>query len=61
MGTDLDALVIENFYLEKNMQDIGSYEDYKNKYELIKYEKIIFLINPFVCNLCSVFCYCYNL
>ncbi len=34
MGTDLDALVIENFYLEKNMQDIGLYEDYKNKYEL---------------------------
>ena len=34
MGTDLDALVIENFYLEKNMQDIGLFEDYKNKYEL---------------------------
>ena len=34
MGTDLDALVIENFYLEKNMQDSKLYEDYKNKYEL---------------------------
>ena len=34
MGTDLDALIIENFYLDKSNQDINLYEDYKYKYEL---------------------------
>jgi len=34
MGTDLDVLVIENFYLVKNDQNLELSEDYKNKYEL---------------------------
>ena len=34
MGTNLDILVIENYYLEKNQQDKSLIQDYKNKYEL---------------------------
>ncbi len=34
MGTDLDVLIIENFYLLKKNQDPSLKEDYKNKYEL---------------------------
>ena len=34
MGTNLDILVIENFYLTKSEQNILQNEDYKNKYEL---------------------------
>ena len=43
MGTDLDALVTENFYLEKNMQDIGS-EITKTNMWLVKYENYFSLI-----------------
>ena len=34
MGTNLDTLVVENFYLSKDEQDPSLFEDYKNKYEL---------------------------
>ena len=34
MGTNIDTLVIENFYIEKNKQDKSLKIDYKNKYEL---------------------------
>ena len=34
MGTNLDILVIENFILFKNDQDISLQKDYKNKFEL---------------------------
>ena len=34
MGTNLDILVIENFYLKKNEQNSNLFNDYKNKYEL---------------------------
>ena len=34
MGTDVDVLVIENFYLIKNEQNLDLSEDYKNKYEM---------------------------
>ena len=34
MGTDLDILVIENFFLIKSEQDVGLAQDYKNKYSL---------------------------
>ena len=34
MGTNLDVLVIEDFYLIKDNQDPKLIEDYKNKYEL---------------------------
>ena len=34
MGTDLDVLVIEDFYLIKENQNSKLIEDYKNKYEL---------------------------
>ena len=34
MGTNLDILVIENFYLKKNDQNKNLFNDYKNKYEL---------------------------
>jgi len=34
MGTDLDILVIGNYFLKKNNQDINLIEDYKSKYEL---------------------------
>ena len=34
MGTNIDTLVIENFYLEKNNQNKELLLDYKNKYEL---------------------------
>ena len=32
MGTELDILVIDNFYLEKDKQDAGNIENYKDKY-----------------------------
>ena len=34
MGTDLDILVIENFFLIKSEQDVELTQDYKNKYSL---------------------------
>jgi carbamoyltransferase len=34
MGTQLDVLVIENFYLEKEKQKVNLINDYKEKYEL---------------------------
>ena len=34
MGTDLDILIIEDYYLEKKDQDPNLFEDYKNKYDL---------------------------
>ena len=34
MGTDLDILVIGNFYLIKENQDSSLIRDYKNQYEL---------------------------
>ena len=34
MGTNLDILVIENFILMKNDQDVSLIKDYKNKFEL---------------------------
>ncbi len=34
MGTDLDILVIENFFLIKSEQDVELAQDYKNKYSL---------------------------
>jgi len=34
MGTDLDILIIEDYYLEKKDQDRNLFEDYKNKYDL---------------------------
>ncbi len=34
MGTNLDVLIIENFYMVKQDQDSSLLEDYKNKYEL---------------------------
>ena len=34
MGTELDVLVIGNYYLEKNKQNINLKKDYKNKFEL---------------------------
>ena len=34
MGTQLDVLVIENFYLKKENQKIQLINDYKEKYEL---------------------------
>jgi carbamoyltransferase len=34
MGTDLDVLVIENFYLEKKDQNPKLFKSYLNKYEL---------------------------
>ena len=34
MGTQLDVLVIENFYLEKENQKVNLINDYKEKYEL---------------------------
>jgi len=34
MGTDLDALVCNNFVLKKNLQNQSLIKDYKNKYEL---------------------------
>ena len=34
MGTDLDVLVIENFFLIKSEQDVRLRQDYKNKYSL---------------------------
>jgi carbamoyltransferase len=34
MGTDLDSLVIEDFYLDKSKQLNSQYSDYKNLYEL---------------------------
>ncbi|MEM6649034.1 MAG: carbamoyltransferase [Pseudomonadota bacterium] len=34
MGTDLDVLVIGNYYLQKTEQDQSLAEDYKDKYEL---------------------------
>ena len=34
MGTDLDILVIENFYLEKKDQNPKLFKSYLNKYEL---------------------------
>jgi hypothetical protein len=34
MGTDIDALVCGNAYLEKSAQDRSRAEDYKDKYEL---------------------------
>ena len=33
MGTELDILVIGNFYLEKNKQNTNLKKDYKNKFE----------------------------
>ena len=34
MGTDLDKLIIENCYLEKNKQDPSLKKDYKSKFNL---------------------------
>ena len=34
MGTELDTLVIENFFLEKENQNPSLKKDYKYKYEL---------------------------
>jgi len=34
MGTELDVLVIENFYLIKKNQDTSLIKNYKNQYEL---------------------------
>ncbi len=34
MGTDLDILVCNNFFLKKNVQNQSLIKDYKNKYEL---------------------------
>ncbi len=34
MGTDIDTLIIENFYLEKNKQNKSLLNNYKNKFEL---------------------------
>ena len=34
MGCELDILVIENYILYKDRQDIKLKEDYKNKYQL---------------------------
>tara|TARA_B100001175_G_C19379258_1_gene575741 strand:- start:238 stop:978 length:741 start_codon:yes stop_codon:yes gene_type:complete len=34
MGTNIDTLVLENFYLKKSDQNKDLFEDYKNKYEL---------------------------
>ena len=34
MGTDIDILVIGDFYLKKDNQNMKLYENYKNKYEL---------------------------
>ena len=34
MGTELDILVIENFILEKDKQNMSLKEDYKDKYIL---------------------------
>ena len=34
MGTDLDNLIIDNFYLEKSKQSLNLINNYKNKFEL---------------------------
>ncbi len=34
MGTELDCLVVGNYFLEKDNQDTHLYENYKNKYKL---------------------------
>ena len=34
MGTDIDILVIEDYYLEKENQNLNQIEKYENKYEL---------------------------
>jgi len=34
MGTELDKLVIGNFYLDKNVQNKNLKKDYKNKFSL---------------------------
>ena len=34
MGTNLDVLVIGNYFLEKSKQNIKSMKDYKNEFSL---------------------------
>ena len=34
MGTNLDKLIIGNFYLDKNQQEKNLVKDYKNQFEL---------------------------
>ena len=34
MGTNLDKLIIGNFYLDKNKQEKNLVKDYKNQFEL---------------------------
>ena len=44
MGTEMDILIIDNFYLVKSDQDATLLENYENKYNLINLQKQLLLI-----------------